>query len=201
MPSPYDRTAERYDRAIAPLERYLLARLRAEALALIPDNLTILELGAGTGANFEFYPQCEQAVASELSFNMLEIAKGKTDSIWLVQADAQQLPFPANHFDAAFAALVFCTIPSPGKAFAEIIRTLKPGGKVILLEHVRPDGWLGYLFDVLNFFSVRLFDDHFNRRTANAAEAAGLKLIEVRRKAFGIINIILCETDQHPPAN
>ena len=78
MPSPYDRTAERYDHAIAPLEKHLLARLRVEALALIPSSTTILELGAGTGANFGLYPRCEQAVASELSFNMLEIAKGKT---------------------------------------------------------------------------------------------------------------------------
>ena len=201
MPSPYDRTAERYDRAIAPLEKHLLANLRVEALALIPSSTTILELGAGTGANFGLYPRCEQAVACELSFNMLEIAKGKTKSIWLVQADAQQLPFPANHFDAAFATLVFCTIPFPEKAFAEIVRTVKPGGKVILLEHVRPEGFLGYLFDVLNFFTVRLFDDHFNRRTAKEAELAGLKVIEVRRKALGIVNIIVCETDQYMSTN
>lgn len=69
-----------------------------------------------------------------------------------------------------------------------------PGGKIILLEHVRPKGLLGYAFDLLNIFTVALIDDHFNRNTARLAENAGLKVLEVREKAFGIINLIICET-------
>jgi ubiquinone/menaquinone biosynthesis C-methylase UbiE len=194
MPAVYDKLASYYDRAFAPLERRFLGRMRAETLALLPIDAVTLELGAGTGANFEFYPATRQAIASELSIKMIEIARGKAGPIALVQADAQNLPFPANHFDAAFATLVFCSIPSPDLAFAELIRTVKSGGRVVLLEHVRPAGLLGYFFDLLNVVTVALVDDHFNRRTADTAESSGLKIIEIRRRLFGIVNLIVCET-------
>ena len=194
MPPIYDKLAGYYDRAFAPFEKRFLGKMRAETLALLPEDAVILEIGAGTGANFEFYPNCRQATASELSIKMIDIAKGKSGSIRLVQADAQALPFPANHFDAAFATLVFCSIPDPDKAFAELKRTLKPGGRIVLLEHVRPKGFLGYFFDILNILTVATIDDHFNRQTAKTAQRAGLKLIEVREKAFGIVNLIVCET-------
>ncbi|MEO7660323.1 MAG: class I SAM-dependent methyltransferase [Pyrinomonadaceae bacterium] len=194
MPPTFERFAKYYDRALAPLERFYFKRLRSEALSLVPAGGRILEIGAGTGANFEFYPKTACAIASEISIKMIEIANGKTATIPLVQADAQSLPFPANNFDAAFATLVFCSIPRPKLAFAELIRTLRPGGRLILLEHVRPDGLLGYVFDFLNLFSRALIDDHFNRQTAWIAADAGLELVEVRKMAFGIINLITCRT-------
>jgi ubiquinone/menaquinone biosynthesis C-methylase UbiE len=192
----YDKFADSYDRKIAPLEKRFLDRWRAETLAHLPENARILEIGAGTGLNFKHYPHCRHAVASELSFKMLEIAKTKTASIELVQADAEKLPFPDESFDAAFATLVFCSLPNPEQAFAELRRVLKSNGKIILLEHVRPKGLLGYLFDVLNLFTVALFEDHFNRRTAETAENSGLKILEVKPKAFGIVNLIVCEVEK-----
>jgi ubiquinone/menaquinone biosynthesis C-methylase UbiE len=189
----YDKFAARYDRAIAPLERRFLSRWREETLSRLPADSTILEIGAGTGLNFRFYPECRSAVASEISCEMLKLAKTRTASIDLIQADAQSLPFGANTFDAAFATLVFCSIPEPDKAFAEIIRILRPNGRLVLLEHVRPNGLPGYLFDFINLFTVAFMEDHFNRRTAVLAEAAGLKIVEIRTKAFGIVNLIVCE--------
>lgn len=178
---------------MAPLEWRLLARLRSETLQLIPDGSSVLEVGCGTGANFPFYPKTCQAVAGEISFKMLEIARAKSKEISIVQADAQNLPFPTDHFDAAFATLVFCTVPEPEKGLSELRRVVKPGGRVILLEHVRPDGLLGSIFDAINLFTVTFFDDHFNRRTAELAERSGLRILEVRKKAFGIINLVVCE--------
>ncbi len=192
MPAAYDKIAKYYDRGFAPVTRYV-AGLRRETIGFLPDNASILEVGAGTGANFEFYPACRQAVASDLSIKMIEFARGKTDSIAIVQADAQALPFPAGHFDAAFATLVFCSVPDPVKAFAELGRVVKRGGRVVLLEHVRPDGLLGYAFDLLNYVTVALIDDHFNRRTAEIAARSGLRVIEVRKKLRGAVNLIVCE--------
>jgi hypothetical protein len=78
-------------------------------------------------------------------------------------------------------------------AFAELRRVVRLGGKVILLEHVRPDGLLGPVFDLLDKATVALADDHFNWRTARIAEKSGLKLLEVRNKLAGIVNLIVCE--------
>jgi ubiquinone/menaquinone biosynthesis C-methylase UbiE len=166
----YDRLAKGYDKAFAPFEKRFLSKWREETLSFLPENSRILEIGAGTGANFPFYPECLHAVGSEISFKMLEFAKGKTDFIELLQTDAEALPFPANYFDAAFATLVFCSIPNPENAFAELKRVVKENGKIVLLEHVRPKSALGFVFDFLNIFTVALIEDYFNRQTAKLAE-------------------------------
>jgi len=192
----YDKFAKGYDKAFAPFEKRFLSKWRAETLSYLPENSRILEIGAGTGANFQFYPASECAVASEISLKMLEFARNKTDEIRLVQASAEVLPFAANSFDAAFATLVFCSVPNPRNAFAELQRVVKPNGKIVLLEHVRPKGLPGFLFDFLNILTVALIEDHFNRQTAQLAESAGLKILEVKPKAFGIVNLIVCENDK-----
>ena len=189
----YDKFAKSYDRALKPFENWFLDKWRKETLAHLPENTKILEIGAGTGLNFKHYPKCKHAVAGEISIKMLEIARTKTDKINLLQTDAENLPFPESSFDAAFATLVFCAIPNPENAFAELRRVVKNGGKIVLLEHVRPRGFLGYLFDVLNFFTVALFKDHFNRRTAKIVANSGLKILEVKEKALSIVNLIICE--------
>jgi len=189
----YDKFAERYDRCFAPLERLGLSKYRQEAMSLLPIDAAILELGCGTGANFEFYPPSRTAVSTELSIEMIKRAKGKLRDNVLLNADAQQLPFDASVFDAAFATLVFCSIPNPEFAFAELKRVIKPGGKVVLLEHVRPNGILGPVFDGLNAITTRLAEDHFNRRTAQTAEMCGLEIVEIRKKMAGIVNLIVCK--------
>ncbi|MDQ3817322.1 MAG: methyltransferase domain-containing protein [Acidobacteriota bacterium] len=194
MPAVYDRFAANYDKLIAPLERWGLARLRKETLESLPEESRVLEIGAGTGSNFPFYPAGARGVASELSCEMLKIACGKArpDGVHLVQAGAEQLPFPDASFDAAFATLVFCSVASPQKSFSELRRVVRPGGTVALLEHVRPKGILGPLFDALSLLTVALFEDHFNRRTAEEARRAGFQILRVDRRLLGIVNIIVC---------
>jgi ubiquinone/menaquinone biosynthesis C-methylase UbiE len=191
----YDKLARRYESAFAPFERRFLSRWRQELMSHLPTGARILEVGAGTGLNFPYYPNHSLAAAGEISFRMLEIAAEKHEAanIFLVQADAEHLPFAANSFDAAFATLVFCSVKDPLRAFEELKRTVKDRGRVVFLEHVRPPGLLGYLFDVLNIFTMALIEDHFNRRTAKLVEQSGLKILEIKRKAFGIVNLIVCE--------
>ena len=188
----YDNFAKYYDAVFAPVERLGLAAARRETLSILPENARILELGCGTGANFELYPSSALAVSTEISFEMLQGAKLKQRSNYLASADAQHLPFAENEFDAAFATLVFCSIPEPLLAFEEIKRVVRNGGMVVLLEHVRPEGFLGQIFDGLDKFTTSVFEDHFNRQTAKTAEESGLEIVEVRRKLFGIVNLIVC---------
>lgn len=180
---------------MAPLEKRFIARWRKETLSRLPSNGFILEIGAGTGLNFAHYPKIRCGVASELSYKMIEIAREKSHpkELQFVQSAAEKIPFADNSFDAAFATLVFCSVVSPEAAFAELKRVVKPEGKIVLLEHVRPKGLLGIVSDILNFFTVPLFEDHYNRRTAEEAKRAGLEIISVEQKAATIINIIECK--------
>jgi ubiquinone/menaquinone biosynthesis C-methylase UbiE len=191
----YDRLAARYDRAMRPWEKRWLGRWRAEAFSALPEGARLLEIGAGTGANFAHYPYGAHGVASELSCRMLEFAreKNRPNGVSLVQCSAERLPFADGSFEAACATLVFCSVPSPAAVFGELRRVVKPGGRIVLLEHVRPAGLLGPVFDFLNLFTVPLFDDHFNRRTVNDAQRSGLSIESESDKAASIIKIVVCK--------
>lgn len=191
----YDRLAPGYDAFMRPLERWFYSRLRSKTFASLPEGSRILEVGAGTGLNFPYYPRAaSRCVASELSCEMLRIASGKQkpDGLHLVQNSAEMLPFADASFDAAVATLVFCSVKSQQQAFAELRRVVRPGGTVTLLEHVRPGGLLGPLFDALSVLTVALFDDHFNRRTMEEARRAGLHTVRVEQWFFGIMQLIEC---------
>jgi ubiquinone/menaquinone biosynthesis C-methylase UbiE len=191
----YDRFASNYDRAMRPLERMGLGRLRERVLAEVPEGARVLEVGAGTGLNFPFYPRTCEPACVEPSREMIVRASAKSDrpeGALLIQARAEELPFGEGSFDAAFATLVFCSVASPASAFAELRRVVRRGGRVALLEHVRPPNPLGYLFDALTRVTVPLFEDHFNRRTAEEARRAGLTVERVDNHLLGVVQLIVC---------
>ena len=191
----YDDIAPHYDAAIQPFQRWFLAGLRKKTFSWLPEEGRLLEVGAGTGLNFVLYPPAARGVASDPSTEMLRFArdKDKPEGVSLVQSCGESLPFKDDSFDAAVATLVFCSVVSPRRSFAELQRVVKSGGTIVLLEHVRPKGVLGPLFDLINTITVPLFDDHFNRRTVDEARAAGLKLQRVEASHMGIMNIIACK--------
>ncbi|EKF73978.1 hypothetical protein A11A3_10746 [Alcanivorax hongdengensis A-11-3] len=103
----------------------------------------VLELGVGTGANFPLYSdKATEIHGIEPAEALLGLARQAADHceqpqrFHLQTGDAQQLPYPDQHFDTVIACLVFCTIPDPDKAAAEAYRVLKPGGTLLALEHV-----------------------------------------------------------------
>ncbi len=189
----YDEVAPHYDAAMRPLDRWFLRRWRADMFAQLPEKGIVLEVGAGTGLNFDFYRTGWAGVAAEPSNEMLKIAQSKSRpaGIMLVQTVAERLPFANDSFDAAFASLVFCSVEAPRTAFDELRRVVRTGGTVVLLDHVRPR-FLGLLFDLINLVTVPLCGDHVNRRTAETAEAAGLEVIKIQKHALGIFNVITC---------
>lgn len=191
----YDRWAAHYDRVTRPLERRLTARLRAAAMRELPAAARVLEIGAGTGANFAHYPQGAAVAATELSIEMLRRARTKLPpaGVTLVQSPAERLPFADSTFDAALSTLVLCSVESIDGALAEMRRVVRPAGRVVLVEHVRPPGLLGPVFDALSLLTVPLIEDHFNRRTAEEAARAGLKVLRVEPHALGVFQLIVCE--------
>jgi ubiquinone/menaquinone biosynthesis C-methylase UbiE len=109
-----------------------------------------------------------------------------------VQAFAERLPFAEGAFDAGLATLVFCSVAAPAEGMAELRRVVRAGGRVVLLEHVRPPGALGYVFDALSLLTVPLLEDHFNRRTADEARRAGLTVERVENHLLGAVQLIVC---------
>jgi ubiquinone/menaquinone biosynthesis C-methylase UbiE len=190
----YDELAPHFE-GISRFEERFFPTLRAEALSRLPTNSRILEVGTGTGLNFVHYPSGVSGVATEPYSEMIRRARGKQRpaNISLVQNFAEQLPFANASFDAAFATLVFCSVRSPLEAFLELRRVVRRGGIVVLMEHVRPRGLLGPIFDLMNLLTVPLFGDHMNRQTAAVAKSSGLKIVDVTQRALGIINLITCE--------
>lgn len=189
----YDEVAPNYDAAMRPLERWFLRRWRAQLFDQLPRHGLLLEVGAGTGLNFEFYPREAAGFAIEPSIEMLKIAERKlSESFTLIQGVAEQLPFADASFDAAFSSLVFCTVESPEAAFQELRRVVKTGGTVVLLDHVRPPGLLGPIFDLLNLIIMPLCGDHVNRQTATTARTSGLEVLRIQKHALGIFNLIIC---------
>jgi ubiquinone/menaquinone biosynthesis C-methylase UbiE len=204
-PPIYDRFAAVYDRNMRPLERLGLARLRAHALAEVAPSLAesegggrLLEVGAGTGGNFDFYPPGARAACVEPSREMLLRASSKPQrpaGSLLLQSFAERLPFADAAFDAGLATLVFCSVESPAEGLAELRRVVRAGGRVVLLEHVRPKGALGYAFDALSLVTVPLMDDHFNRRTLDEARRAGLEVVKVENYLLGVFQLIVCRVN------
>ncbi len=198
----YDRFAAVYDRNMRPLERWGLARLRARALAEAAPALSeveggglLLEVGAGTGGNFPFYPAAARAACVEPSREMLLRAASKGErpaGSLLVRSFAEALPFGDATFDAGVATLVFCSVASPREGLSELRRVVRAGGRVVLLEHVRPRGVLGYAFDALSLLTVALMDDHFNRRTLDEVKRAGLEVLKVENYLRGVVQLIVC---------
>jgi len=170
-----------YDRAFAATEEAGLREMRREALAEARGRT--VDLGAGTGANLELYPDAvTDLVLAEPDPHMLKQLRvkgeGRGRNVEVVEASAEDLPFADASFDTAVFTLVLCTVPHPERALAEAARVLKSGGKLLFLEHVRAeDAGLARWQDRLEKPWRFLADGcHCNRDTVATIEASPLRL-------------------------
>jgi ubiquinone/menaquinone biosynthesis C-methylase UbiE len=174
-----------YDRAFEATEEAGLRQMRRELLAEAEGR--VLELGAGTGANLELYPEAvEELVLTEPDPHMTKRLRAKLAesgrAAEILEAPAERLPVEDSSFDTAVVTLVLCTVPDPGAALAEIARVLKPGGRLLFLEHVRSERpglarWQDRLERPWHFLGDGC---HCNRDTVATIEASPLALGEVR---------------------
>jgi ubiquinone/menaquinone biosynthesis C-methylase UbiE len=163
-----------YDRVIVPLE---VARLRPVRKALVSGlRGRILDLGAGTGANFRFFHPQTEVLAVEPDAEMRLVAERRRPAqVRLIEGRAEALPLPDGWADHVVCALVLCSVEDLTCSLKECFRVLKPGGTLVFLEHVRAEGWLGRLHDCFTPCWAWLAGGcHLDRRTVNALGATGL---------------------------
>jgi ubiquinone/menaquinone biosynthesis C-methylase UbiE len=163
-----------YDRFMAATEDAGLRDARRELLAQARGR--VLEIGAGTGANVELYPDAvSELVLTEPEEPMAQRLRPRAGSAQVVVAPAESLPFEDASFDTVVCTLVLCTVADQEAAIGEIRRVLKPGGRVLLIEHVRsPDPGMAKWQDrLLRPHRFVAHGCHPNRDTGAALARAG----------------------------
>lgn len=184
-PSNHDhRCFAAYYNRVAGIRLFRGSMDRARLLLTQQANGAVLEVGAGGGQNFGFYdPVVTQRVeAIEPNRHMLSRAKSALRAarvpIQLTQAAAECLPFADGTFDSVLVTLVLCSVDDQVAALREIRRALKPGGRLLLLEHVRSrNRFSARLQDWLTPLQRRLAGNcHLNRDTGALVREVGFRV-------------------------
>lgn len=195
----YDRIAWLYDLMDSPMEKMGTSDWRAMLFSRL-EGRRILEVGVGTGKNLKYYPPGKEVTGIDVSGRMLDRARRKAGSLkgdfTLLKMDVQHMSFPDASFDAAVSTCVFCSVPDPLKGLQEVRRVLEPGAKAYFLEHVRPSGFLGWIFDLLSPFVAHAMGPSINRNTVGNIRRAGFQIIEEENLFSDIFKLIVAKRDR-----
>jgi ubiquinone/menaquinone biosynthesis C-methylase UbiE len=193
----YDKSAHSYDRWLAAYGRVTRIDGRRDRL-LSRARGRVLGVGVGTGRNLAAYPIDAQITGVDASPAMLQFAATRASELGraaeLRTGDAQGLDFSDDEFDTVVAVLVLSAVPDQNRVIAEIRRVLKPGGRLLVLDHSRssiaPVRWMQRIIDPI---FARYARWHIARDLLSEVRSAGFALDETRRSALGT----LLELDAH----
>ena len=196
----YDRIARVYDLA-GGVDLLLTAGWRRDLWSSV-EGARVLEVGVGTGLNFGFHPADLAVTGIDIAPKMLEAARRRAARleapVCLELGDVQALRFPNASFDTVVATFVFCSVPDAVRGLRELRRVLRPGGRLLLLEHVissRP--WLAAVMRALDPLTVRLSGAHIARNTFGNVEQAGFVDVVARSLLLDVVQYI----DARAPAS
>lgn len=186
----WDKQAPGYDRRIRFMERLLFGDGRAWVCGQATGD--VLDVAVGTGRNLPFYPEGTRLTGVDLSPGMLRIARARAEHLGsdadLHEGDAQALAFADASFDTVVCTLSLCNIPDDRRAVAEMKRVLRPGGRLLLLDHVRSSIPLVRAIQrLLELVTIRLEGDHLLRRPFDHVRREGFLIEQHERFKWGIV--------------
>jgi len=193
----WDAVAARYDGDIAFFERIQFGGGREWVCSRAAGR--VLEVAIGTGRNLEFYPPDVSLTGIELSPAMLAFARRRAvelgREVELRQGDAEALPFDDASFDTVVCTLSLCAIPDHAKAIAEMARVLRPGGKLLLLDHIGSHWWpVQAVLKLVELFTARN-GEYMTRRPLPMLAAAGLTVTESQQLKLGTVERVAAVKD------
>jgi ubiquinone/menaquinone biosynthesis C-methylase UbiE len=186
----WDRYAPRYDREMRFWERVMFAGGREWVCAQATGE--VLEVAVGTGLNLPFYPSDVTLTGVDLSPRMLAVARTRGADldrpVTLREANAEDLPFPDSSFDTVVCTLGLCSIPDDRTAIAQMYRVLRPGGRLLLLDHVAaPNPLLRLGQRLFEMVTSRVAADYQTRRPLPLLEQAGFVIETSQRFKAGTV--------------
>jgi len=178
----YDKQMRFYDRLLADSRPWVCAQATGHTL----------EVAIGTGLNLPFYPAEVELTGTDLSPGMLGIAQTRARQLGrtvdLREADAQALPFPDACFDTVVCTFSLCAIPDERRAVSEMTRVLRPGGLLLLADHIAGASWpLRALQRMIDTVTVPLQGEHYLRRPLRQVRAEGLQVERRERFKLGLV--------------
>jgi len=196
----WDKHAGSYDKQMTFFDRHLFAGSRDWVCSRAEGQ--VLEVAIGTGLNLAHYPDEVRLTGVEWSPAMLEIARDRAGKLGravdLRHGDAQALEFPADCFDTVVCTFSLCAIPDDRKAVQEMARVLRPGGLLLLADHVEASRWYVRAVQALiELGSVPAQGEHFRRRPIRHVAALGLTVEDHDRFKLGIVERLAARKPQH----
>jgi ubiquinone/menaquinone biosynthesis C-methylase UbiE len=186
----WDRLAPGYDSKVTTLERRFLEPSRPW-LCQQATGVT-LEVAIGTGMNLPHYPDHVALSAIEWSEPMLAQARARAAALGLQAdlrlGDARSLPWPDGHFDTVVATFSLCSIPQPDVALEEMRRVLRPGGLLLLIDHIESSSWpIRWAQRVVDLITVPLQGERWCHRPLRKVAAMGFTLEAHDRLHLGLV--------------
>ena len=186
----WDDEAARYEEKTASVERRYLADSRRWVCERATGST--LELAVGTGLNFPYYPVTVSLTGVDWSPQMVQAAERRASRILrpiaLTRADAMALPFADGRFDTVVCTFALCCIPDDRAALSEAIRVLRPGGSLLLADHIVASNLaLRALEHMVELVTIPLQGEHYTRRPLTIVRDLGLTIVDTERLTHGAI--------------
>lgn len=172
----------RRSRSLGGAREWLASRARGETL----------EVGIGTGLTLSHYPPDVRITGIDSSPGMLAVARGEAAATGrdakLLVGNAMALDFPDESFDTVVFCLVLCSVPDDRLAILEAARVLRPGGRLIAVEHVRsPNAFVRFVERLWEPIGIRQAGDHMLRDPVDHLASAGFAIESLQRDRFGVV--------------